>query len=532
MHHAQSYAIRQMISEVIPEIIPPLEEVAWSAWQPGEEAVNGLKSLRVSFSMFGLQVAYADGDISKKEAGFLYDIEELFEPNLLHSNISNAELRDFYKGLAIQLIEHIGEIKLPLAVIYLQMFDDANGTNYADKAKEMFLCFAHAMLEIDGEMTNKKKQIFCELLDIFDLHSPATVIESNSDSIDTSELNRNNKIDNEESKSFEDLINELNNLIGLDAVKNDVIQLVNFLRVQQMRQASGMVSVPISRHLVFYGNPGTGKTTVARLLAQIYRTMGVISKGHLVETDRSGLVAGYLGQTALKVKEVVTQALGGVLFIDEAYALVTEGQDYGQEAIDTLIKLMEDNREDLIVVVAGYTDKMSRLLNSNPGLRSRFNKYFNFDDYNPTQLTSIFELFCKTSGFQMTTEARDKALGIFKIFHEVRDETFGNARLARNLFEQTVNHQANRIISLSNITDSLLSTIESIDIPDDVAPKEQISNLPIKTDETLQPIVIADGKIKFSCSNCSQILNIALEYAGKRGKCPACGNVMTSPLPA
>jgi AAA+ superfamily predicted ATPase len=535
MHHAKSYAVRQIISEVIPEIIEPLEKTLWSAWEPGEDAVDGLGTLRASFVLFGLQLAYADGEISNEEAGLLYDIEELFDENITH--LSNIQLRDIYRDTVVKNTElFYGQIRLPTTIHYLQIFDDTHHTDYANKAKEMFLCFAQVMLEVNGKMTNKKKQIFCELLDIFDLNSPATAIESNSNSIDISELNLNNQTDNGESKSLEDLINELNNLIGLDAVKNDVMQLVNFLRVQQMRQASGMASVPISRHLVFYGNPGTGKTTVARLLAQIYRTMGVITKGHLVETDRSGLVAGYVGQTALKVKEVVTQALGGVLFIDEAYALVSEGQDYGQEAIDTLIKLMEDNREDLIVVVAGYTDKMSRLLTSNPGLRSRFNKYFNFDDYSPTQLTSIFELFCKTSGIQMTTDARDKALGIFKIFHEVRDETFGNARLARNLFEQTVNHQANRIISLSNITDSLLSTIEAIDIPSDVsaspAPKEQISNLPIKTDETLQPIVITDGRIKFSCSNCSQILNIALEYAGKRGKCPACGNVMTSPSSA
>jgi len=245
-----------------------------------------------------------------------------------------------------------------------------------------------------------------------------------------------------------------------------VRQLINFLKVQKLREEQGLKVLPASRHLVFYGNPGTGKTTVARLVSQIYRTLGVLRRGHLVETDRAGLVAGYVGQTAIKVREAATKALGGVLFVDEAYALTTGGAgDFGQEAVETLLKLMEDHRDDLVVIVAGYTGRMQDFLDSNPGLRSRFNRHVYFDDYDERQLTSIFETFCRKADFRLTAEARSALSSVFKVLTASRDETFGNARTARNLFEATLSKQANRVVSLPRVDKEILSTVEAADIP-------------------------------------------------------------------
>lgn len=267
---------------------------------------------------------------------------------------------------------------------------------------------------------------------------------------------------------LEELLAELHSLVGLDAVKKDVVELVNFLRVQHMRQAHGLPMSVVSLHSVFYGNPGTGKTTVARLLSRIYKSLGILKKGHLVETDRAGLVAGYVGQTALKVTEVVNQALGGVLFIDEAYSLAGEGSDYGREAIETLLKLMEDRRDELIVIVAGYTHRMDTFLSSNPGLRSRFGKSFRFVDYDPAQLLSIFELFLRKDGYRLTPQARERLALLFLAAHARRDEAFGNARFARNIFERTISTQANRIMTMNSVSPETLASIEAEDVIADV----------------------------------------------------------------
>ncbi|HKG15097.1 MAG TPA: AAA family ATPase, partial [Pyrinomonadaceae bacterium] len=267
-------------------------------------------------------------------------------------------------------------------------------------------------------------------------------------------------------RPLEELLAELDALVGLERAKADVRQLINFLKVQKLREEQGLKSLPASRHLVFYGNPGTGKTTVARLVSQIYRTLGVLRRGHLVETDRAGLVAGYVGQTAMKVRDAVRKALGGVLFIDEAYTLSTGGaNDFGQEAVETLLKMMEDHRGDLVVIVAGYTGKMQDFLDSNPGLRSRFNKHLRFDDYGVEQLVHIFKSFCGKAEFKLTEGTEKELNSVFNVLTASRDETFGNARAARNLFEATLGKQANRLVSLPKVDREILSTIEPADIP-------------------------------------------------------------------
>jgi stage V sporulation protein K len=267
-------------------------------------------------------------------------------------------------------------------------------------------------------------------------------------------------------ENLEEIKAELLSLVGLEAVKRDFISLANLLRVRQLRTEAGLANDAMSLHLVFTGNPGTGKTTVARLIARAYRALGVLRKGHFVEVDRSGLVGGYVGSTALKTKEVVKKALDGVLFIDEAYALVGEGKDYGPEAINTLLKLMEDYRDRLIVIVAGYTSLMETFLGSNPGLKSRFNKFIHFDDYSAPQLLDIFRNILLRSEFTLTAEAETRAQRLIERLREEADEHFGNGRVIRNLVEHIQQQQANRLAGFADVTREQLIAIEESDVVD------------------------------------------------------------------
>jgi Holliday junction DNA helicase RuvB subunit len=266
-------------------------------------------------------------------------------------------------------------------------------------------------------------------------------------------------------------MHELMDLTGLTRVKSDVVSLANLVRVNQMRREAGLAVTPISLHLVFTGNPGTGKTTVARLLAEIYKSLGALSKGHLVEVDRSGLVGGYLGQTAIKTSDVIQKALDGVLFIDEAYALAKEDQDsFGREAIDTLLKAMEDYRDRLVVIVAGYTEPMERFLISNPGLKSRFNKFIHFDDYGPEDLFLILEKMIGKNGYVATDTALAGLKRALSNISAVADVNFANARTVRNLFERVQQSQADRLATLTSLTRTDLMTIELEDLAGATAP--------------------------------------------------------------
>ena len=265
-------------------------------------------------------------------------------------------------------------------------------------------------------------------------------------------------------EDIEALKAELDELVGLAGVKREVNNLINMVTVHNLRKQNGLKTVDMSLHMVFSGNPGTGKTMIARLMARIYRSLGVLSKGHLVEVDRSGLVAGYVGQTAVKTTEVIDKAMGGVLFIDEAYALNAKGEnDFGQEAIDTLLKAMEDRREDLVVIVAGYDGLMDAFIHSNPGLESRFNRYLHFDDYSVDEMMSILDLQLKKGQYALDDAARSAAREYVEISN-TSSIAFGNARGVRNLFERLLVAQANRLSRAESPTRDALMTITEADV--------------------------------------------------------------------
>ena len=270
---------------------------------------------------------------------------------------------------------------------------------------------------------------------------------------------------------------ELDELIGLGSVKQEVRSLANFVKLQKQREAQGLKTAKVSYHLVFYGSPGTGKTTVARIVGRIYKDLGVLKKGHTVETDRAGLCGEYVGKTGPKTDTVISKALDGVLFIDEAYSLVPEGgagNDYGQEAISTILKRMEDYRDRLVVIVAGYKDEMQRFIDSNPGLQSRFNRYIDFPDYSGTELVDIFKMYMKKNQYTLAPDAEEYLKEQFEYVVAHKDRNFGNARFARNVFETSIQQQANRLAGQTNLDKSRLTELTVEDLQGGFASRNNI----------------------------------------------------------
>lgn len=275
------------------------------------------------------------------------------------------------------------------------------------------------------------------------------------------------KTEEEKPETIEELKAELNGYIGLDVIKEQVESLINWININKKRKEMDLPTPDLSLHMVFSGNPGTGKTMIARLMSRIFKCLGLLSKGHLIEVDRSGLVAGFVGQTAIKTKEVCDKAKGGVLFIDEAYSLTDRGgNDYGQEAVDTVLKAMEDNRDDLVVIVAGYIEPMEKFIHSNPGLESRFNRFMDFPDYTVDEMVGIFNMRCSQGGYSVDEDA---AIVLRDIISEKSKDVkgFGNARGVRNLFELAIAEQADRLAALpedTELTRELLMTIIDDDL--------------------------------------------------------------------
>ena len=319
---------------------------------------------------------------------------------------------------------------------------------------------------------------------------------------------------------LKDAVEELNDLEGLASVKKEVGNLIAFLKIQKQRSEHGMKTSSQAMHYVFRGNPGTGKTTVARILAKIFCGFEILKTQKVTETDRSGLVGGYVGQTALKTSEVVENSLDGVLFIDEAYALYkpTGGEDYGQEAIDTLLKRMEDHRDRLIVIVAGYPVLMQQFLLSNPGLSSRFTRSITFDDYNVPEMCRIFANMCKKEEYTLSKESLAYACILFSLAHSQKDEHFGNARFVRNVYESTTMKQSTRLASLSQVTKQALTTMEHCDIPFEMIPNFDVNNLDL-----------SQSQWNGTCPGCQKSFDAKMDFIGRRVTCQNCGKKFVFP---
>lgn len=417
-----------------------------------------------------LKIGVSDGYLSPEEIYFIMSLPDEFDEVCSR----NRGYRRFIKFATVESFNsdfsnyYDFEKKPMFLEILVKDFDEA-----AIMVRSNFQIIFNAFIAIDGAFSEKESETAQELLDKINDGSEEYYSKADTGNSDTLSNNVIVTADTKpsvkhnieaESEDLESCLEELNALVGLDGVKKEVFACINLLRINKMRKNRGLPELQTSNHMVFTGHPGTGKTTVARIMAKIYKNLGVVSKGQLVETDRSGLVAGYMGQTALKTAQVIKKAKGGVLFIDEAYSLSSEegSNDYGKEAIDTLVKGMEDYRDDLVVIVAGYIDEMKKFISMNPGLRSRFNKYINFENYSSEEMLEIFKGLCKKSEFLLSDEAEKSVLAYFEEYQN--DETFGNARGVRNFFDRVITNQATRILTISNPTEEEFITVKKEDV--------------------------------------------------------------------
>ena len=403
--------------------------------------------------------------------------QELIDKDGGHLNVKQVILNNIAGFIEIISLDHAdlrmgyfnkvflgSKEKLNDSVSVHSWFSDFQILNLMPIVKALYAQFVYELGRYYLFNKNDKKDIikdnfiqYIKLLDIKQEEKPLVVDKVKEEVV-------KDEIEVESEESLEDLQKQLDCMIGLDGVKQQVHSIINELKIDALRKSKGLKVSNTSKHLVFKGNPGTGKTTIARLLSKIYRELGILEKGQLVEVDRSEIVAGYVGQTALKTKEKIDEAMGGILFIDEAYTLAKGENDFGQEAIDTLLKAMEDHRDEFIVIVAGYDEPMESFLQSNPGLKSRFNEYIHFDDYSEEELFMIFGLLCEQNDFRMDLEAQDTLKSYLNELCNHKPDNFANGREMRNLFDKSKKAHSNRLASLNEISDKDLITFKKDDL--------------------------------------------------------------------
>jgi stage V sporulation protein K len=453
-------AVFKYLRDEFLSVVPAIEEGAHIA---GEYERTAFEILSSSLNATISYMLAVDGEVTDAEVDAIAAVSKVLRHLTDGEETERAVHKIMLKRISQGEFADLREAAIrPECVMLAAMYDMTYGTQVSMQVARLYYNFLISAANIDGKISSSEKKLLSEVKTYLFDELPSTINSSRAESDVQFAGNDGRTI--KESHSLQNPQEELQSLIGLQSVKEILSSLVNKVKINQVRIEKGLPSINPSLHMVFTGNPGTGKTSVARLLGAIFRQLGVLQSGHLVEVDRSSLVAGYVGQTAIKTSEVIGKALGGVLFIDEAYSLSSGSDSYGDEAINTLLKAMEDNRGNLVVIVAGYNDEMETFINSNPGLRSRFDHFVHFPDYTRLELEAIFMKICQDMNMKLSN---DGATYLRNVLGEVSYSTklnSGNARIMRKLFQAAASNQADRLAEMPTFTDEDLQTFSTEDI--------------------------------------------------------------------